>query len=172
MFLALVILPKVRFLTCFASAILSCLCCSTSDSRSRISWSLSECGPFEDPVTPREADILMALEALELLEEDLSPIPSQVCSLYQLLLFTFSMKTSMTLNGSAFLNAFWHLCVRIAWPQDTNSNWQWKSRDKTVWVAIPVPIVVGKESVLAFNLSSITRTCKKIRFKRWICICC
>ena len=29
---------------------------------------------------------------------------------------------------------------------------------KTVWVTIPVPIVVGKESVLAFNLSSITRT--------------
>ena len=36
---------------------------------------------------------------------------------------------------------------------------------KTVWVTIPVPIVVGKESVLAFNLSSITRTCKKSNFK-------
>ena len=72
-----------------------------------MSWSLSECGPAEDPLTPREADILMALEALELLEEDLSPIPSQVRSLNQLLLlFTFSMKTSMVLNGSAFLNAF------------------------------------------------------------------
>ena len=78
------VIPKVRFLTCFASAILSCLCCSTSDSRSRMSWSLSECGPVDDPVTPREADILMALEALELLEEDLSPIPSQVRSLNQL----------------------------------------------------------------------------------------
>ena len=72
-----------------------------------MSWSLSECGPVEDPVTPREADILMALEALELLEEDLSPIPSHVRSLNQLLLlFTFSIKTSMALNGSAFLNAF------------------------------------------------------------------
>ena len=69
-----------------------------------MSWSLSECGPVEDPVTPREADILMALEALELLEEDLSPIPSQVRSLNQLLilLFTFSIKTSMALNGSTF----------------------------------------------------------------------
>ena len=49
-----------------------------------MSWSLSEGGPVEDPVTPREADILMALEALELLEEDLSPSPSQVRSLNQL----------------------------------------------------------------------------------------
>ena len=32
-------------------------------------------------------------------------------------------------------------------------------------MTIPVPIVVGKESVLAFNLSSITRTCKKSDFK-------